>query len=127
MAKQANGDGGKLGSLEMRILIEPLDGSEPTDTTTTPSMWANADQWIDSIVYKKPHTRTWVNNKLVQGIYLLAAESEGLVPPDDLSLERIAEFVNLYEVTPLKDDGTPFEDNPKADDDPNGEAPAGEA
>ena len=75
MAKQANGDGGKLGSLEMRILIEPLDGSEPTDTTTTPSMWANADQWIDSIVYEKPHTRTWVTNKLVQGIYLLAAES----------------------------------------------------
>lgn len=126
MGKREDG-GAKLGALEMRVLIEPRDGSEPTDTTTTPSMWAAADQWLDGLLWEEPHTRAWIDQKLVQGIYLQAAQSEDLMRAGDLSLERIAEFVNLYEVTPLDDDGNPIEPEAEGGGDPNGETPAGEA
>ncbi|MBQ9002520.1 MAG: hypothetical protein IJ087_11775 [Eggerthellaceae bacterium] len=120
MAKRANNGSGKLGSLEMRILIKPRDGSEPTETTTTPSMWANVDQWLDSLLWDEPHTQAWVERKLLQGIYMLAAQSEDLMRPGEVTLGRIADFINLYEVELLDDEG-------EAGDDPNGEAPAGEA
>ena len=120
MERRANKGGGKLGSLEMRVLIKPRDGSEPTETTTTPSMWASVDQWLDSLLWDEPHTQAWVEQKLLQGICMLAAQSEDLMRQGEVSLGRIADFMNLYDVELLDDEG-------EAVVGPNGVTPAGEA
>lgn len=106
------------GALEVRVRIAPRSGGEAVETTTTPSMWALADEWLDSLIYSDPHTPAWIEQKLLQAIYLQAARSEGLAAPGDITLEAIAEMVNALDIDVVGEPG-------EGDASPNAGTPAG--
>lgn len=91
------------GDLEMRIAFTPSGGGETVVTQSTPSMWALADEWIDTVMAQnvaagRDHTRAWYNGKLIACIELQAAQAAELVPQGGFSLVRIAEMLNRYDV-----------------------------
>ncbi len=108
------------GALEVTVVFEPLAGGAPVEGVTTPSMWAVADEWCDTLRADGSHTDRWLELKMVDAICLQAAQAEGLMRGGAPTLARIAELKNLYsyEMTDGGDGG---------DADPNAQAPAGEA
>ena len=87
---------------------------EPVEAQSTPSMWALADEWIDTIMAQniaagREHTRAWYNSKLISCIELQAAQEEGLMPQGGFSLVRIGEMLNAYNVD-IPEEGDDAED-----------------
>lgn len=90
------------GLFEVALRFEPRDGSEPVEAVTTPSMWALADEWADGLrVGDKPHSEAWVAAKMTEAVFLQAAQREGLVRPGPITLVKISEMTNLYEVSEI--------------------------
>lgn len=105
---------------ELELLLVPRDGSEPVAVTTTPSMWALADEWADTLrVGPAPHSEWWLGRKMADAAALQAAQASSLVRPGAISLELIAEMNNLYKVVDQDEDG-----GEGADDAGNAPAPA---
>ena len=100
----------RSGDLEMTIAFTPAGGGETVEAQSTPSMWALADEWIDSVMAQniaagRDHTRAWYNGKLISCIELQAAQEAGLVAQGGFSLVRIAEMLNAYDVEIVDEDG----------------------
>ena len=112
----------KLGPLEWALRIEPLDGSEPYEVVTTPSEFARADEFIDSLRASGNHSERWLTLKALPATAMLAAIREGRFQRKPLTLESVAEFQNANEVY----DAEVAEQADKADpdEDPTGAAPA---
>ena len=88
------------GLFEVALRFEPRDGSEPVETVTTPSMWALADEWADGLrAGSAAHSEAWVSAKMTEAVFLQAAQREGLVRPGPITLVKISEMTNLYEVS----------------------------
>lgn len=99
-----------MGDLEMTIKFTPAGGGDAVELQSTPSMWALADEWVDTIMAQniamhRDHTRTWYNDKLIKCIELQAAQAAGLVPQGGFSLVAIAEMLNVYDVDLPEPDG----------------------
>lgn len=92
------------GLFELVLRFEPRDGSPAAEAETTPGMWGIADEWADSLrAGERPHTAAWVNAKMTDAVFLQAAVDAGLMSHGPITLERIAQMNNLYEVA----DATP--------------------
>jgi len=113
--------GAPRGALEVTVRFEPVDGGAPVEGVTTPSMWAVADEWCDTLRAEGSHTDRWIELKLVDAICLQVAQAEGLMRGGAPTLARIAELKNLYGYR-MTDDG-----REGGDADPNAPGPAGEA
>ena len=88
------------GLFEVALRFEPRDGSKPVETVTTPSMWALADEWADGLrTGERPHSESWVSAKMTEAVFLQAAQREGLVRPGPITLVKISEMTNLYDVS----------------------------
>lgn len=83
----------KLGMLENAVRITAKDGRS-VETVTTPSMWALADEFCDTIRLTKKHTEAWVLRKLGFAINMQAARAEGLFEDGPIDLDSIAQFLN---------------------------------
>lgn len=89
----------KTGLYEVEFQYAPRAGGKPVLAVTTPSMWARADEWSDTLrVGAEPHSQAWVTAKMVDAARLLAAQAAGIVRPGALSLELIAEMTNAWEI-----------------------------
>lgn len=88
----------KLGALEFELTFTPYDGGKPAKTVTTPSMWALADEWVDSLRAAGGHTAEWYDSKLGGAIFALAAMDLGLMPEQPLGVAPIAEVLNAYDI-----------------------------
>lgn len=112
----------KLGNLENCYKITSDDG-RVVETVTTPSMWAIADEFIDGLRMSGRHTEAWIVRKMTFAIQMQAAQAEGLFPDGPLSVERIAEFLNLCKVETVKTERIHPEERPE---DPTPAAPEGD-
>ena len=103
----------KRGFFEDLVMFTPRDGGKTVELQLSPSKWAQADEWVDGLraesqrigkdkdgkpVVVSTHTEGWLNIKMTHVACLLAAQEAGLMPPSFITLEAIAEMINLYEV-----------------------------
>ena len=88
----------KLGALEFKLTFKPYSGGKPIQTVTTPSMWALADEWVDSLTAAGGHTAEWYDAKLGGMLFALAARDLGLIPDGELGVGSIAEVLNAYDI-----------------------------
>ena len=100
----------KLGAMEFRLTFTPMDGGEPVEVVSSPSMFALADEFTDTIRAKGGHTEEWMSSKLAGAIFVLAARDAGLMPDGPLDLASIAEVMNAYDID--MEDPEPGEENP---------------
>ena len=87
----------KLGPLEFALRIVPSEG-EAFEVVTTPSEFARADEFIDTLRATGKHTEKWLNNKALPAIALLAAQREGRFKRGALSTGLLAEFQNRFAI-----------------------------
>lgn len=110
----------KLGPLEFALRIVPTDG-EAFDVVTTPSEFARADEFIDTLRASGLHTERWLIARTTPAIAMLAAQRHGRWRSAKLSVEELAEFqnTNTIEDAPVKEGrDAPDEPDPtKADPD----------
>ena len=100
----------KLGAFEMRLTFTPHDGSDPVEVISTPSAFALADEWVDTIRARGEHTPEWCDRMFGSALFLLAAQDAGLAPSGPVTTTAIAELLNAYDVDM---------DDPGADEGPN--------
>lgn len=103
--------GREAGALEVEITFAPEAGGDAVKATSTPSMWAIADEWVDTLrataaAHGLLHTKAWYDGKMVAAIQLQAARAAGILPEGPLTLGKIAEMLNAYDVSMPKDAGT---------------------
>lgn len=94
----------KLGAFEFRLTFRPADGGEERTIVSTPSMFALADEWADTLRAAGGHTEDWVNAKMAGAIFLLAAIELGLVDSQPVTLGGVAQVMNDFDVD--MDDGS---------------------
>ena len=111
----------KLGALEFELTFSPYDGGKAVKTVTTPSMWALADEWVDSLKAAGGHTSEWYDSKLGGAIFALAAMDLGIIPEAPLGVAPIAELLNAYDVDMVS--GDEQGENPTPTDPEGGPAP----
>ena len=87
----------KLGNFEFLLTFTPQDG-DPVEVVTTPSIFALADEWADTLRAKGGHTDEWVDQKFGGAMFLLGAQEAGLMPDGPITLEAIAEVMSRFEV-----------------------------
>ena len=105
----------KLGPLEFALRIEPLDGSEPYEVVTTPSEFARADEYVDTLRATGRHTEQWLGRRAVPAMAMLAAQRSGRYKAAPLNHQSVCEFLNLNEyadaeVAEGRDPADPAED-----------------
>ena len=88
----------KLGAFEFLLRFTPTDGGETVEVVTTPSIFALADEWADTLRAKGDHTSEWVDQKFGGAMFLLGAMEAGLMPDGPITLASIAEVMSRYEV-----------------------------
>lgn len=88
----------KLGRLEFAFELTEADTGEKKTVVSTPSMWAIANEYQDSLIAEGGHTGSWVMAKYLNVLVMLAAARAGLIaePKGVPSLEEQAEFMNRY-------------------------------
>ena len=87
----------KLGPLEYALKITPYDGGEQFEVVTTPAMFAQVDEFLDTLRATRRHTAAWIQQKAIQASAMLAAQREGRFKQCPLTLDALAEFVNLFD------------------------------
>ena len=90
----------KLGPLEFPLTITPTDpeGGEPFDVVTTPSEFARADEFVDTLRATARHSEAWLGQKMLPAVALLAAQREGRFKRGALSVGLLAEFQNAFSI-----------------------------
>lgn len=61
--------------LTFKITATDADGNV-VECTSTPAMWALADEWVDSLMASGAHTEEWRTRKLINGFEYLALQRE---------------------------------------------------
>lgn len=74
------------------------DGEKQTVCDSTPSMWADADEWVDGLMASGKHSFEWMLNKRLHAIAYLALQDNGVLDFGDLSLVSIAEMLNAFDI-----------------------------
>lgn len=99
--------GSPLGPLELEVTFAPRGGGDAVTVVTTPSEWARADEWLDAMVCSgdSQHSDGWLTDKMLGAIYLLAAMDNRLMTAGPVTLGRIFDMRNRYEVTEAAPDG----------------------
>lgn len=74
-------------------------GGVPVEVSSTPLMFAVADEFADRLRFTGGHTEEWLEQKIEHAVYMQAAQAEGLFPAEKpISLESLAEFMSLCTV-----------------------------
>lgn len=97
----------KLGAFEFLLTFTPHDGGDPVEVVTTPSVFALADEWADTIRARGEHTDEWVDQKFGGAMFLLGAQDAGLMPSGPITLAAIAEVMSRYDVDMATADDEP--------------------
>ena len=103
----------KLGAFEFKLTFTPNGGGDPVETVTTPSIFALADEWVDTIRAEGKHTPEWCDRQFGGAMFLLAAQDLGLAPKGPITVEAIATLLNAYDVD--MEDGESEGENPTTD------------
>ena len=98
------------GIFEFKLRFAPAEGGAPVEEWATPAMWAAADEWADKLRATGEHTESWVSAKMADAVRLQAAQAAGLVSPGGISLERIMEMNNAFDVEDVAD-GEPADED----------------
>lgn len=96
----------RLKNLEFALKITERETAHETVVVTTPSMWAKADDYRDSLRAKGGHTSMWYVTRFMVYLSMQAAASAGLIPAFKgiPSTEAQAEFTNVYDVDDVTED-----------------------
>lgn len=90
----------KLGNLEFVFELTDAETGETKEVTSTPSMWARASEYQDTLLAKGNHTPAYCVGKYLNYLAMMAAASAGVIKKLNgaPTAEAEAEFRNKYTV-----------------------------
>lgn len=90
----------KLGNLEFVFELTNAETGEKTEVTSTPSMWARASEYQDTLLAKGNHTPGYCVGKYINYLAMMAAASAGIIKKfkGAPTADAEAEFCNKYKI-----------------------------
>lgn len=90
----------KLGNLEFVFELTNSETGEKTEVTSTPSMWARASEYQDTLLAKGNHTPGYCVGKYLNYLAMMAAASADIIKKFNgaPTADAEAEFRNKYTV-----------------------------
>lgn len=117
----------KAGSLEFVFRLTDRETGEKVDVTSTPAMWAHANEYYDRLIAKGGHTQAWTLTRYLTALAMLAAAKAqtAVKVGDPFDLVAQAEFSARFEaedVTAEYIDEADEAENPTKADQEDGQA-----